>query len=113
MPLLFSQVFLTNNLGIHRDREICASITRWMDLWERGLHTVLVGDAEAEGAAKEGRASRGVEEEDVALARNYHDTVLSGKLSQAVHWATVREGGGCLLPDEQCTKTGRPVTEVL
>ena len=43
----------------------------------------------------------------------YHDTVLSGKLRQAVRRATDRKGGGCLLPDDQCTKTGRPVAEVL
>ena len=39
--------------------------------------------------------------------------MLSGKLRQAVRQATDREGGGCLLPDDQCTKTGRPVAEVL
>ena len=38
--------------------------------------------------------------------------MLSGKLQQAVRRATYREGGGCLLPDDQCTKTGRPVAEV-
>ena len=38
---------------------------------------------------------------------------MSGKTHQAVCWATGREGGGCLLTDEQCTKTGRPVAEVL
>ena len=39
--------------------------------------------------------------------------MLSGKLRQAVRWATEREEGGCLLPDDQCKKTGRPVAEVL
>ena len=39
--------------------------------------------------------------------------VLSGKLRQAFRWSTNREGGGCLLPDDQCTKTGQPVAEVL
>ena len=31
----------------------------------------------------------------------------------AVCWSTNREGGGCLFLDDQCTKTGRPVAEVL
>ena len=77
-----------------------------MDLWERGIHAVLVGDAEVEGAAREGRAASGGEEEEEAVARSYHYTVLSGNLSQTVRRANDREGGGCLLPDDQCTKTG-------
>ena len=84
-----------------------------MDLWESGLHAGLGRDAEAEGAAQEGRAASGREEEEEAVAQSYQDTVLSGKLRQTVHWATNREGGGCLLPDEQCTKTERPVAKVL
>ena len=81
-----------------------------MDLWERGLHAGLVGDAEAEGVAREGRAASGEEEENNAIARSHHDIVLLGKLHQAVLRTTKREGGGCLLPDDQ---TGRPVAEVL
>ena len=46
------------------------------------------------------------------MARIFHETVLSGKLRQAVRRATDREGGGCLLPYDQCTKTGLPVAEV-
>ena len=84
-----------------------------MDLWDRGLHTVLVGGYEAEGAAKEGRADSGGEEEDEAVTISYHDTVLSGKLRQAVRRETDREGVGCILLDDQCTKTRRPVAEVL
>ena len=84
-----------------------------MDLWERGHHAGLVGDAEAEGAAREGRAALSGEEEDDAVARGFHRTVLSGNLQQAVRRATDREGGGCLLQYDQCNKTGRPVAEVL
>ena len=65
------------------------------------------------GLPREGRAASGVKEEDDALARSYHDTVLSGKFWQAVRRATNREGGGYLLPEDQCTKTGQPVAEVL
>ena len=47
------------------------------------------------------------------MARSFHETVLSGKLRQAVCRATNREGGGCLLLGDKCTKTGRPVADVL
>ena len=65
-----------------------------------------MGDAEAEGAAREGIAASGGEEEEEVVAWSYHDTVLSGKLRQVVRSATDREGGGCLLPDDQRTRTG-------
>ena len=106
-------------MGIRRAQAIRAQITRWMDLWERGLHAGLVGNAEVEGAAREvranreGRAARGGDKEDEVVARSYHDMVLSSKLLQAVRRATHREGVGYLLPDYQCTKTGRLVAEVL
>ena len=61
---------------------------RRMDLWERGLHAGLAGNAEAERDAREGRSASGGKEEDEAVARSYHDTVLSGKLWQAVRRAT-------------------------
>ena len=73
----------------------------------------LVGGVEAEGAAREGRDISGGDEEDKAVMRSYHDTVLLVKLRQAVLQATNSEGGGCLLPYDQCTKTKRPVAEVL
>ena len=81
-------------MGVRRAREIRVRITRLMDLWERGLHAGLVGDAEAEGSSREGRAASGGEEEDEVVGRSYHDTVLSGKLQKAVRGATNREGGG-------------------
>ena len=100
-------------MGDHRSQEIQAKLTRRMDLWERGLHTGLVGDAKAEGASREGRAASGGEEEEEVVARSYDNTVLWGKLWQAVRRATDKERGGCLLLDDQCTKTGRLVVEVL
>ena len=63
-----------------------------MDFWERGQHSGLVGYAKAEGAVREGRSAFSGEEEDNAVARSYHDTLLSGKLWLAVRWATKREG---------------------
>ena len=75
-PLIFSHVVLTKTVGIRQAREIRAKITRRMDLWERGQHAGLVGDAEAEWAAREGRAAFSGEEEDDAVARSFHETVL-------------------------------------
>ena len=112
-PLLFAHVVLTKTLGVRRAQEIHARITRRMDLWERGLHAGLVGDSEAEGAAREGRAASCGEEEEELVARSYHDTVLSGKIRQAVRRVTNRERRGCLLPVDQCTKSGRPVADIL
>ena len=100
-------------MGIRQAREIRARITSCMDLYERGQHAGLVGDAKAEGAAQEGRAAFSGEEEEDAVARIFHETLLSGKLRQAVRQATNREGGECLLPGDKCTKTGRPVADVL
>ena len=74
-----------------------------MDLWERGQHAGLVEDAKVEGNYRESRAAFSGEEEDDDMARSFHETVLSGKLRQAVHRATDREGGGCLLLGDKCT----------
>ena len=79
-PVIFAHVALTKPMGIRRAWGIRAMITQRMDLWERGLHAGLVGDSEEEGAAREGRAASGDEEEDEAVARSIHNTVLSGKL---------------------------------
>ena len=81
-------------LGVCQARKIRARIIRRMYLWERGQHAGLVGDAEAEGAACDCRAAFSGEEEDNAVARSFHETVLSRKLRQAVCWATNQEGTG-------------------
>ena len=112
-PLVFAHVVLTKTLGIRQAREIRDRITRHMDLWERGQNAGLVGDAKAEGATCEGRLAFSGEEEGDAVALSFHNTVLSGKLLQAVCRATDREGGGYLLLRDKCTKTGRPVADVL
>ena len=112
-PLVFTHVVRTKKLGVCRPQETRAWIIWRMDLWERGLHAGLVGNVKAEGTAQEGKAAFGGEEEDKAMARIYHDTVLSGKLRHSVRRATNSEEGGCVLLDDQCMKTGRLVSEVL
>jgi hypothetical protein len=46
-------------------------------------------------------------------AQKYNHMVLDGKLRATVHFAVARNGGGVLLPQDACTKTGQPVMEVL
>ena len=52
-PLIFSHAVFKNTLGVCRDIEIRAIVTRRMDLWERDLHAGLVGEAKVEGASRE------------------------------------------------------------
>ncbi len=47
------------------------------------------------------------------IAQKYNHMVLDGKLLAAVHFTTACFGCGVLLPQDACTKTGRPVIEVL
>ena len=49
---VFYQVVLIKTLGIRRARDIRARITSIMYLWERFIHAGLMGDTEAEGAAR-------------------------------------------------------------
>ena len=84
ISLVFSHVVLMKALRVFRARAILARITRRMDLWERGFHADLVGDTEAEGSAREIRASSRGEYEDKDVSRSYHDTVFSGKLIQDI-----------------------------
>ena len=46
-------------LSVPRAYEIWARITRRIELWERGLHAGLVGDAKVEEAAREVRVASG------------------------------------------------------
>ena len=111
-PLVFSHVVLTKTLCVRRAQEIRARLMRCMDLWERGIHAGLLGDAKVEGAAREGRSALSGEEEDEAVARSYHNTVISGNICQAVCQVTDREGRGCLLPDDQCTNNRQLVADI-
>jgi hypothetical protein len=47
------------------------------------------------------------------VARKFNSMVLDGKLCAAIRFATDCNGGGVLLPQDACTKTGQPVMEVL
>ena len=77
-----------------------------------GLHVGLVGNAKSEEAARKGRFASGGQEKDKTVSSIYHNTVLPGKIRQAVCQTTDREGGGCFLPYDQLTKTRKLVADV-
>ena len=54
--------FSYKDVGRLQGREIRARIMRRMDLWQRVLHSGLVGDARVEGDAREGRDASDGEE---------------------------------------------------
>ena len=56
--LLFANVVLTNTLGIYQARDIRATLTQRIDLWERGLHAGLVRNVEMEWLTREYRDAR-------------------------------------------------------
>ncbi len=82
-----------------------------MTLWIGGQYNALVQDiiGEAMRGVGSGRDTANKE----LIARKYNHMVLDGKLRAAVRFATARDGGGVLLPQDACTKTGQPVIEVL
>ena len=91
---------LTRTLSAHKAREIRERIDRQLELWERCIHSGLVGDVLAEGRAREGHIARSNEEEEDRLARSFHITLISGKLQQAVYWAKDREKRGGSSPQK-------------
>ena len=95
-PLVFAHVILTSTLGTCKARDIRVMIDHCLDLWERCIHTGLVGDALEEGRATEDNIYQHKEEEEDILARSFHITLLLENLWQAICRATNRKGGGGL-----------------
>jgi hypothetical protein len=81
-----------------------------MDLWHQGAFTALVDDTEKEAQSRLG--SHPIVDEET-LARAYNAKVLSGRIPSAVRTLTNLDQGGVLQPDDDCTKTGLPVLEVV
>ena len=71
---------LTKIMDASKVRVIQERIETQLDLWERGFHEGLVGDALAGDRSQEGCFRRLVEEEDDRLACSFHSTVMLGKL---------------------------------
>jgi hypothetical protein len=109
--LIFAVCVLRKSPGMIRSRNIKRRMERRLRLWTDGHYNALVQDIVGEAMRGAG-SGRGTVDEDI-IARKYNLMVLDGKLRAAVHFATDRSGGRVLLPQDSCTKTGRPGMEVL
>lgn len=110
-PLIFIAVVLERAQGVVRARDIRKRLEHRMDFWEQGHHTALIDDTVSllKERAQKYAPTKNPEKE----ARTFNLMVLSGRLRSAVRRLTFREGGGILQPEDNCTKTGRPVLDVL
>eukprot|EP00957_Ditylum_brightwellii_P175702 13378176-Ditylum_brightwellii.AAC.1 len=107
-----ASVVLCTTPGIRSAKGIKWRIERRLDLWEEGMFDGLVDNTVAEARAREGLQNNQAQDEE-HLARQFHQTVLAGKLQEAVWTATDRGTGDVLFPANLCTKTGARVLEVL
>jgi len=109
-PSIFPALILYKSSTIKASKDIRSTLTMRMNLWEQGRVLDLIQDLEAE-AAMRGDFVR--ERTDEQAHRAYNSTVLSGKLRSAIRQLTDRDKGGVFAPDDKCTKTGKPVLQVL
>jgi len=109
--LIFAACVLQKIPGVIRARDINRRVERRWTLWIGGSYTALVQDIVGNAMRGVG-GSQGTIDKDL-VARKHNSMVLDGKLHVAIHFAMDHNGGGVLLPQNACTKTGRPVMEVL
>ena len=110
-PLCFLACVLRRRPDCTRSADIKRRIENRLRLWEEGKFDALIQDITSAALHGASRGTREVEEEQVA--RRYNSTVLDGNLRTAVRNLTDGVRGGVLGPEDLCTKTGRPVIEVL
>ena len=107
--VVFVVTVLRRTPTVTRARDIRSRLTQRLKLWADGCYSALVDDTESEARGGTARPSQ----DDEAAARAFDAQVLSGHIRQAVRRLTSRDGGGVYGPDDLCSKTGRPVLEVL
>ena len=108
--IVFPAVILYKAAGITAAKDIRARIESRIKLWDEGRYSALIEDMEVEAALRRGPP---VEKSEEETFRDYNARVLSGHLRSACRTLTNRGFGGTLSPDGTCTKSGRPVMEVL
>ena len=111
MCLIFVMVVLQQVEGVTGRQHIIKRINRRLKDWEAGKFKMLVETSYREGLMFLGRGQREMLEAKVHL--QYNNLLIAEKIREAVRFLTERDQGGILLPTDACTKTGKPVEEVL
>ncbi len=109
--LIFATCVLRKSPGVICARDIKCRVEKRLTLWIGGQYNALVQDIVGEAVRGVGSGRDTANEQ--LIAQKYNHMVLNGKLRAAVRFATACNGSGVLLPQDACTKTGRPVMEVL
>ncbi len=109
--LIFTACVLEKSPGVICARDIKRRVERRLTLWIGGQYNALVQDIV--GEAMRGVGSGWDMASKELIARKYNHMVLVGKLCNAVCFAMAWDSDGVLLPQDACTKTGKPVIEVL
>ena len=112
-PLVFAACILCKVKDVKRFSDVKKLIWGRLDAWEANQHCALVKGVEEEAAGRGYFMPSDREFEVESAGRRYNSMILSGKLRAAVRMVTDRDPGGLFKPDDKCSKTGRPVIEVL
>jgi hypothetical protein len=108
--VVFISVILQKKPGVSQALDIKRRLANRLKHWEKGSYRDLVNDVIGNS---QGRTRSQTPPTKENFARAYNAKMFSGRIRQAVHSVTNREGGGVLGPADRCTKTGRPVIDVL
>jgi len=111
-PLVFAACILCKVKDVKRFSDVKQLIWARLDQWEAGKYCALVRGVEEETMGR-GYANNHCEFEVESAGRRYDSMILSGKLRAAVRMITDRDPGGLFRPSDKCSKTGRPVIDVL
>eukprot|EP00956_Cyclotella_meneghiniana_P025811 scaffold54612_cov72-Cyclotella_meneghiniana.AAC.3 len=114
--MMFLPVILNRKSGVVKASAITKIIANRLELWKAGRYVELVNEVVSE--ARSGIAGRRPEKEvdgevSESVACTFNPMILDGKLRAAVRFATERGLGGPLRPDDNCTKSGRLVLDVM
>ena len=112
-PLIFAPCILRKVKDVKVASDIKKLILCRLDMWDAGKYCALVKGVEEEAQVSGFGATHTHEFEVESAGWRYESMVLSGKIRAAVRMVTDRDPGGPFKPDDKCTKSGRPVIDVL